>query len=205
MGGNHADLPFHLEALADHRREIVEDPRQVAARFPLCQHRGDEEPGVDDWHAAGKRPQGVRERHAEILPVVQQLELGANGIAELVGHHRQPRGKRVAGTQRASDQIDRLWKLLLELPHPFAGQVFDPPVRHQRGECANKRRNGELPADHPDRQSDAQPGNRARHQQSADRERPPGLIDEALEPLEWRDPAAVVGLREGQIFLARRV
>ena len=47
-----AHLALDLEPIANHRREVVEHLRQIAARLALGQHRGDEEPRVEQQHAA---------------------------------------------------------------------------------------------------------------------------------------------------------
>ena len=70
---------LHLEALAHHRREVVEHLGQVAARLALRQHRGDEEPRVEHRHAPRHRPQRVGQRHAEVLLVVDAPELAPTG------------------------------------------------------------------------------------------------------------------------------
>ena len=48
----HAHLPLDLEALAHDVREVVENLRQVAAGLALDQHRGDEEPHVEQRRCA---------------------------------------------------------------------------------------------------------------------------------------------------------
>ena len=62
VGALDPHLPLHLEALADHGRQVLEHLRQVAARLALGQHRGDEEPRVEQRDALAEVPQGLRQR-----------------------------------------------------------------------------------------------------------------------------------------------
>ena len=73
-----ADLPLHPEPIADDRREVVENLGEVAAGLALRQHGGDEEPRVEQRDPLARSLQRVRQRHAEVLLVVEQLELGAD-------------------------------------------------------------------------------------------------------------------------------
>ena len=95
-------------------------------------------------NAIGERLQRLRQRHAEVLLIEQQPELRTDRLGHLVGDHRQPGRERMAGAQRAGEQIDRLGKLLLELDHP-------PVARHlaradTAGTTANSRRPPARPA-----------------------------------------------------------
>ncbi len=142
MGGDGSNLPLDLEAIADDRREVVEDLGEVAAGLTLGEHGGDEEARVEKWDPFAKRFQRVRHRHAEILPVVRQPELGPHGLRHLFGNHRQAGRKCVSGSQGSREKIDRLGKLFLELGDAALGHVVDEPdgqvtghhAEHNRGE-----------------------------------------------------------------------
>ena len=88
---HHANLPFDLEAVANDRRQVVEHFRQVAAGLTLREHRGDEEPRIENGDASREGFERVRQRHAEVLTVVHQLELRADRIRE---SRRQPSAAR---------------------------------------------------------------------------------------------------------------
>ena len=105
---HHAHLPLHLEPLANDAREVVEDLRQIAARLALGEHRRREELRVENRHAFGQALQRIVQRHAEVLPVVDQLELGSDRIGNLVGDHLQAGRKGMAGAQRTRDELDGL-------------------------------------------------------------------------------------------------
>ena len=137
MRGDDAHLALHLEALADDVRQVAQDLGQVAAALALRQHRGHEEPGVEQRDALGERLERVAQRHAEVLLVVEQPELAGHRLRRLFGDERQPGREGVAGAQRARDQIDRLRELLLELPHPLRRLEADDQERHERQQGAS--------------------------------------------------------------------
>ena len=71
-----------------------------------------------------ERLERVGQRHAVVLLVVEQPELGASRIRDFVGDHRHAGRERVAGAQRAGDEVDRLRKLILELAHATRGRAM---------------------------------------------------------------------------------
>src|SRR4051812_23347866 len=113
------DLAQDLEALAHDVREVLQDLRQVAARLPLNQHRGGEETYVEQRHAERQVVERVLHRQAEVLLVERLPELGADRLRHFVRHHLQPGGERVAGLERAGDEVEALGELLLEGPEPL--------------------------------------------------------------------------------------
>ena len=68
-------LPLHLEPFSNERRKVVEHFREVSSRFALGQHRGDEKPRVEQGDTLAEVAQCLCERHAVILPVVNQPEI----------------------------------------------------------------------------------------------------------------------------------
>ena len=140
--GDGADLALHLEAIANDAREIVENLREVPARLALRQDGRREEPGVEDRHPLGHAFQRVAERHAEVLPVVEELEFRTHRRGDFIGDHLNPGRKCVPRAQRARHQLDRLRELLFE--HPEAPGAL-PADEHERN-AREQRRSGELPA-----------------------------------------------------------
>ena len=67
--------------------------------YAVREHRRDEETDVEQGNALRQRLQRFVERHAEILMVVQDAELGTHGIADLLRDRGQSRGKGVAGAE----------------------------------------------------------------------------------------------------------
>ena len=84
-------------------------------------------------HALGQLVERVAQRQAEVLLIEGLLELGADRRRQLVGHHAQRRLERVAGANRARQQVERFGELLLELLHR-AGRA-----------CASARRTAATP------------------------------------------------------------
>ena len=60
FAGQGLDLPPDAEAVADQAADLVEDFGQVAARLPLQDHGGDEEPQVEVGDALGQAVAGFR-------------------------------------------------------------------------------------------------------------------------------------------------
>ena len=56
MRARDADLALHSRSFANQSREVIEHLRKVAAGFALRQHGGNEEPGVEEWHARRETP-----------------------------------------------------------------------------------------------------------------------------------------------------
>ena len=131
-------LAQNLEALADDVREVLEDLRQVAAGLALDQDRGREEPHVEQRHAHGQVLERVLHRQAEVLLVERLAELGADRLGHLVGDHLQAGRERVAGLERAGDQIQRLRELFLERAQP-AG-ALDVQYDERQREAERRRR-----------------------------------------------------------------
>src|SRR4029078_7316912 len=73
------------------------------------------------------------ERHAEALPVVKELELGAYRLRNFLSGHRQAGRKRVTRTKGSADQVYRLWELFLEFPEPPRFLVLDVDEREECG------------------------------------------------------------------------
>ena len=110
-------------------REIVENLREVPARLTLRQDGRREEPGVEDRHPLGHAFQRVAERHAEVLPVVEELEFRTHRRGDFIGDHLNTGRKCVPRAQRARHQLDRLRELLFE--HPEAPGAL-PADEHER-------------------------------------------------------------------------
>ena len=66
----------------------------------------------------GQVGQRILQRQTKVLLVERLPELGADRILGLVGRHLQSGRERMAGLERAGDQIERLRELLLELARP---------------------------------------------------------------------------------------
>ena len=77
--GNDAHLTLDVEAVANDGRKIVQYLGQVPSRVTLGQDSGHEETRVNQRNALGKVPQRLRKRKAEVLLVVEQLELRTDG------------------------------------------------------------------------------------------------------------------------------
>ena len=135
--GDDAHLPLHLEALANHVRQVAQNFGEIAAALTLRQHGGHEEPGVEQWDALGKRLERVAQRHAEVLLIVENAELARDGLRRFFRNDCQPGCKGVSGAQRACNQLDRLRKLLLELLHSLLRLEADDEERHERQQGAN--------------------------------------------------------------------
>ena len=105
-------LAENLEALADDVREVLENLGQVAARLALDQDRGREEPDVEQRHADRQVVERVLQRQTEVLLVERLAELGSDRLRHLVGDHLQAGRERVAGLERARNQVERLRELL---------------------------------------------------------------------------------------------
>ena len=118
-------------------RQVVEHLGQVAARLALRQHRRHEEARVEHRHAPRHAAQRVGQRHAEVLLVVDAAELGADRRRHLVGDDAQAGRERVAGAQRAGDQVDGLGELLLEHAQPLGAL---PGARSSTGSRRPRRR-----------------------------------------------------------------
>ena len=99
----------------------------------------------------------VLQRQAEVLLVERLPELGPDRLRHLVGDHLQPGRKRVAGLERARDQVERLGELLLERAQAAralhlqdrngiarANRAANQPAqRHRDGEGHDQRRQSE--------------------------------------------------------------
>jgi hypothetical protein len=101
MRGKNPHLPLHAEAVPHHARQVVENLRQVAAGLALNQHRGDEEPGVEQRNPIREGPQRIGQWHAEVLLVVEDAKLGTDRIRHLSGDHFEASRECVTGPQRA--------------------------------------------------------------------------------------------------------
>ena len=87
--------------------------------------------------------QRVAQRQAEVLLVEGLLELGADRLLQFVADHAHRRLERVAGAERARQQIERFGELLLELLHPPGAAAASGSRTAQRAE--HRRRNRQEP------------------------------------------------------------
>ena len=77
------------------------------------------------------------QRQAEVLLVERLPELRPDRLVELVGHHLHAGAERMAGADRAGQQIERLGKVLLELvdarrPLVLEDHRLDAEAQHER-------------------------------------------------------------------------
>ena len=107
-------LAQDLEPFTDDVREVLENLREVAAGFPLDEHRGRKEANVERRHANGQVVERVLERQTEVLLVEGLAKLRADRVRHLVGDHLQPGREGMAGLQGAGDQVEPLRELLFE-------------------------------------------------------------------------------------------
>ena len=110
-----AHLPQDLEALADRRGEVVENLGQVAAGFALDQTAVTKNLTSIMRHALGQLVQRVLERQTEVLLLEGLLELEADGSGSSSATMPIAGLERVAGANRARQQVERLRELLFEL------------------------------------------------------------------------------------------
>src|SRR5271156_836412 len=106
-------LALNLETLADDVRQIVEDFSEVAAGFTLQHDGGNEELHVDQRNALGQIHEGVADRHAELLLLIELAELAGQRLGGFVGNHFQGGGEGVTGADCPSQSVDRLGKKFL--------------------------------------------------------------------------------------------
>ena len=121
--------------------EVVEDLGQVAARLALREDGRDEKPRVEHRDAPGEILHGVRERETEVLLVVQDAELGADGRLELVGHHAQ--AGRAARDRHAAPAPPGRWlreTVPRTCPRACLRARFDVHVRDEQAEHAEAER-----------------------------------------------------------------
>ena len=59
MRARDAHLSLHSRSFANQSREVIEHLGKIAAGFPLSQHGGNEEPGVEKWHTRRETLEGV--------------------------------------------------------------------------------------------------------------------------------------------------
>ena len=123
MRRDDANLALDAKTIADDGRDVVENLGQVATRLALNQNRRDEEAGVEQQHSTRELLQGIGQRHAIVLLVVEQLELGPDRLRHFFSDHRQTGRERVAGLERPRDERQRLGKLFLELQHPLGALI----------------------------------------------------------------------------------
>src|SRR6188472_3605237 len=128
------DLPQNLESLAHHVCEVVENLRQVAARFSLNQHSSDEEPHIQMRHSLGQLVQRVLQWKTEVLLLEALLELDANGCRQFVRAHAHRRLKRMTSANRSRQQVERLRKLLLESLHARVFAISQIAVRQRQAD-----------------------------------------------------------------------
>ena len=133
-----ADLAENLEPLAHHVRQVLENLGEVAAGLTLNQHRGREEPDVEQRHAEREVVERVFHRQPEVLLVEGLPELRADRLVHLVGDHLQTGRKGMAGLQRAGNQIEPFGELLFERPHPL--RPLDPQEDERHRETRALRR-----------------------------------------------------------------
>ncbi len=177
----HAHLALDLEALADDVREVVENLRQVAAGVALDQHRGDEEPHVEQAEALRQLVERVAQRQPEVLLIERLLELRADRIGQLVGDHAHRGLERVAGADRARQQVERFRELLFEALQPLRLPMHQPQERRRRRRQAGQRRDQRVGDEDARGEADDQRRHQAHHHDRARRRLHAGLLDQARQ------------------------
>src|SRR5688572_28758621 len=137
MRGVDAHLAQNLEALSHDIGEVVQDLSEITAGLALDLDRRHEELHVHERHAHGEVVERLLQRQAEVLLLETLLELDSHRRRQLVGHHAQRALERVAGANRARQQVQRFGELLLELAQAAAALDLQP---HDRRRQAHERR-----------------------------------------------------------------
>ena len=137
------DLSFDAEPIADDRRDVVEDLREIAAGLALNEHRRDEEPRVEQRDAACELFEGVWQRHPEVLLVVEQLEHRPDGRGHLFRDHGQTGRERMTRLQRARDEREGFGKLFLELDECVESAGIEAPTSGSSRRVRPRRRRAE--------------------------------------------------------------
>ena len=112
----HADLTLDPEAVANDRARLSSTSPRLPPVSRWVSTAVTKNRASMSGMRMGEGSQRVRQRHAEVLTVVQQLKFLARPGFQFPRPPSQGPSERVAGTQRAPDQIDALRELLLELP-----------------------------------------------------------------------------------------
>ena len=111
FGGERADFPPHLEALADDAGQVLQNLAQIAAGRALDGDGGDEQRQVVGADAGVK----VAHRRFQIGAVGDLVgddaELAADRIGHFASHHVDGDRHRMAGAQAAHDDVERVGKL----------------------------------------------------------------------------------------------
>ena len=125
LGGERADFPPHLEALADDAGKVLQDFAEIAAGRALDGDRGDEQRQIVGADAGIE----VAHRGFQIGAVGDLVghdaELAADRIGHFAPHHGDGDRHRMAGAQAAHDDVERVGEL--------GGEFLLPP---RRAACA---------------------------------------------------------------------
>src|SRR5688572_5884878 len=156
MRGVDAHLAQNLEALSHDIGEVVQDLSEITAGLALDLDRRHEELHVHERHAHGEVVERLLQRQAEVLLLETLLELDPYRRRQLVGHHAHRALERVAGANRARQQVQRFGELLLELAQAAAALDLQP---HDRRRQAHERRHERRQPEAREQQGQkAQPG-----------------------------------------------
>ena len=91
----------------------------------------------------GESSKRLRQRHAEVLPVVQQPELRAHGSGNLIGDHGEARREGVSRSKRRARSARWPRGILLELEQPPAAPPAKVDRAHREDQASEGREGAE--------------------------------------------------------------
>src|SRR5579863_2134555 len=92
-----AHLTLNLETFTDDVGEVVENLRQIAARFALQHHRSHKELDVHQRHAIREIHEGVAYWHPELLLLIELTKFSGDGLGHFAGYHFERSSECVPG------------------------------------------------------------------------------------------------------------